>query len=373
MKNLQRTNPLLFAVSLLGIFICAGPFSLYAKGQEDVSPSQNNSHPEVRVVKDSEGQEVEIPWEVTKAGPVIGAFAQITQVVSAGSGKISAAATQNINSYFKKVFPDYIQSNSGNFNATSVEELIASETQVAYGPGTIFSAEQKEQLRKAGVAFVPINNVADVAGLCQSFQIVGDILGEDAAKRAAEFVTYYQGNIKAARDKTAGITDTEKVRFLSIFYSANAYATTNGRDISNEYIEAAGGINTAKNYLGGAAGNSLTVDAEQIVQWDPQVIMTSNQTGAAAVLKDPALQTVSAVKNGRVYVCPYGIYLWSVRSGEGAMLPLWMGTKMYPDRFTDINMGEVVKYFFNHFYNYDIPAAEIDTVLAGDASTAMTR
>jgi iron complex transport system substrate-binding protein len=72
-------------------------------------------------------------------------------------------------------------------------------------------------------------------------------------------------------------------------------------------------------------------------------------------------------------VCPYGIYLWSVRSGEGAMLPLWLGTKLYPERFADVDMKEVVKYFFNHFYNYDIPASEIETVLAGDVSTAMTR
>jgi iron complex transport system substrate-binding protein len=342
---------------------------VYAGGKREAPPVAESAF---RVVQDSDGKNVEIPRNVTRAGPVIGAFAQITQVVTAGGGKISAAATQNINAYFKKVFPDYVSSNSGNFNATSVEDLIASGTQVAYGPATIFSAEQKEQLQKAGVAFVAINNVADVAGLCQSFQIIGTILGEKESLRAAEFVSYYQGNLKTARDRSAGIA-SEKVRFLSLFYSAASYATTNSRDISHEYIEAAGGNNVAKDYLGSTAGNSLTVDAEQIVKWDPQVIMLNSQAGVQAVLNDPALSSVSAIKNRKVYVCPYGIYLWSVRSGEGAMLPLWLGTKMYPERFADIDMKEVVKYFFNHFYNYDIPASEIETVLAGDASTAMTR
>jgi iron complex transport system substrate-binding protein len=294
-------------------------------------------------------------------------------VVTAGGGKISAAATQQISSYFKKVFPDYERSNSGNFSAMSVEDLIASGTQVAYGPGMVFSAEQKEQLQKAGIAFVPINNVADVAGLCQSFQIIGNILGEAEAKRAADFVSYYQGNIQTARDKTAGIDPAQKVRFLSLFYSANSYATTNGKDISNEYIEAAGGINVAKDYMGNTGGNSLTVDAEQLVAWNPQVIMVSNQIGAEAVLRDPALQSVAAVRDSKVYVCPYGIYLWSVRSGEGAMLPLWIGTKLYPDTFADVDMQGVVKHFFNVFYSYDIPVPEVETVLAGDTSTAMTR
>jgi iron complex transport system substrate-binding protein len=60
---------------------------------------------DVRFVKDSEGKIVEIPAEVTKAAPLIGAFAQMTEMLTAGSGKISAAATSNISDYFKQVFP----------------------------------------------------------------------------------------------------------------------------------------------------------------------------------------------------------------------------------------------------------------------------
>jgi iron complex transport system substrate-binding protein len=101
--------------------------------------------------------------------------------------------------------------------------------------------------------------------------------------------------------------------------------------------------------------------------------MTNSQAGAAAVLADPALSTVEAVRNKRVYTCPYGIYLWSVRSGEGAMLPLWLGTKMYPDLFKDVDMAKVVRDFFKNYYAYDIPDSETATVLAGDASTSMTR
>jgi iron complex transport system substrate-binding protein len=55
------------------------------------------------------------------------------------------------------------------------------------------------------------------------------------------------------------------------------------------------------------------------------------------------------------------------------MLPLWLGKAMYPDLFGDIDMKTVVRDFFNKYYNYDIDAAEIDKVLAGDANTGMTR
>jgi iron complex transport system substrate-binding protein len=365
----MKTKVKIFSIlSLVTLLFALAQTAVFAGARKDA-----RSAPLTRTVQDSNGQNVEIPFEVTRAGPVIGAFAQMTQVITGGNGKISAAATQNISAYFKQVFPDYERSNPNNYNATSVEDLIASGTQVAYGPDTIFSAEQREQLKSAGVAFVAINNIANVQGMCESFQIIGNILGEEEAKRAAAFVAYYQGNIKTAEAKTANIAPAQKVPFLSLFYSAASYSTTNGRDISNEYIEAAGGVNVAKEYMGVSGGNSLTVDAEQIVKWDPQVIMTNSQAGAQAVLNDPALRTVQAVKNGKVSVCPYGIYLWSVRSGEGAMLPLWLGTKFYPDRFADTNMRDVVRHFFTEFYGYHIPEAEIDKVLAGDATTAMTR
>jgi iron complex transport system substrate-binding protein len=294
-------------------------------------------------------------------------------VVTGGGGKISAAATQNITPSVRQVFPDYAGSNPNNYSAMSVEDLIASGTQVAYGPGIIFSAEQRAQLAQAGVVFVEINNVTNVKEMRESFQIIGNILGAKEAAKAQEFISYYQGSIDTAKAKTANIAQNNKVTFVSLFYSAGVYTTTNGTDISNEYIEAAGGVNVAKAYMAKAGSNTLTVDAEQIIAWNPQVIMTSNQSGRDAILKDPALRTVAPVRSGKVYVCPTGIYLWSVRSGEGAMLPLWIGTKLYPDLFADTDMKAIVKNFFNNFYNYNIPDSEIDKVLAGDANTAMTR
>lgn len=329
--------------------------------------------PSTRVVLNSEGEEIIIPYEITKAAPVIGAFAQMTEMLTAGAGKISAAAVNNISDYFKQVFPDYVVSNPNDYASNSVEDLIASGTQVVYGPGTVFSEEQLAQLDAAGIAFVAVNNIADVKGMCQSFEIIGSILGEAESARAAEFVNYYKGNISDAQKRTAGVADADRVGFLSLFYSADAYTTINGKDICNEYIEAAGGINLAKDYVAQAGGNALTVDAEQVVAWNPQVIMTSSQSGRDHVLADPALATVEAVKTGSVYVAPYGVYLWSVRSGEGAMLPLWLGTKMYPELFSDIDMTALVKNFFNEYYNYDISDGELETVLAGDSSTQMTR
>jgi iron complex transport system substrate-binding protein len=269
---------------------------------------------ETRIVLDSNGKEVALPAEVTKAAPAIGAFAQMTEVLTSGGGKISAAAVFNLTDYFKKVFPDYAKSNAKNYNATIVEDVIASGAQVAYGPSSIFTEEQRAQLKAAGIPYVEINNIATVDGMCESFGIIGNILGKAEAAKAAEFVAYYRGNMRKAQDLSAGITGADRAGLLILRLAGETFSTINGRDICNEYIEAAGGINVAKDYAGKASGTALTVDSEQIVQWNPKVIVVGDKLCYNAVMADPALAETDAVKNGNVPICPYGIYILKSRN-----------------------------------------------------------
>lgn len=346
---------------------------------DDVTDSSASKSPdtsetaETRVVTGDDGTEVEIPYTVTKVAPLIGAFAQMTQMLTVGEGKIVAAATSNISDYFKEVFPEYVESNPNNYDASSVEDLISAGTQVCYGPTSIFSDAQIAQLEAAGIAYVVIDNMKTVENMSNAFMIIGEILGEEESARAQEFVEYYQGNIDLAAERTADIAETDKVTFLSLFYSADAYTTINKKDISNEYITAVGAVNISADYSLDAGGNSLTVDAEQIVAWNPQFIMVNSQAAKEAVLSDSSLASVDAVVNDNVQVCPKGVYLWSVRSGEGSMLPLWLGTQIYPELFGDIDLESVVREFFETWYNYNISDDEIQNVLSGDADTNMTR
>jgi iron complex transport system substrate-binding protein len=110
---------------------------------------------------------------------------------------------------------------------------------------------------------------------------------------------------------------------------------------------------------------SAIADAETIVGWNPDHIIATNRQARDAIMADPALATVAAVRNAHVAVCPSGIFLWSVRSGEGAMMPLWLGTILHPELFADIDMRAVVRDFFRDFYRYEAPDEEIERILAG--------
>lgn len=332
-------------------------------GAPGISSETTSTEPvaKTRIVLDSSGNAVEIPATVDRGGPIISAMAQITEMLTQGGGKVSATAHTDLSDYFKKVFPDYVTSNPSGYNASVIEDLIASGTQVVYGPASRFSDDQKSQMRAAGITLVPINNLGSVDDMCQVFTIIGSIYGVE--ERAAEFVTYYKGNMEKSATLSAPIAD--KMDLLVLRFSGGIYSTINGTDICHEYITAAGGNNVAKDYAGQAAGTGLSLDTELIIAWNPEIIIAYNQTAYDAIMSDIALAGVNAVKNGKVFICPNGIFGWSTRSGEGAMMPLWLGKMMYPEQFSEIDMDLIVKDFFKTWYGYDIPADELAATLAG--------
>lgn len=99
----------------------------------------------------------------------------------------------------------------------------------------------------------------------------------------------------------------------------------------------------------------------------PDVIVAMNKTVYDTITDSSngsQWQNLTAVKNGKVYLVPKGVYLWAVRSCEGALQPLWLGTILHPDLFEDINMKEKTKEFYKNFYHYDLTDEETELIFS---------
>ncbi|MDR1051586.1 MAG: ABC transporter substrate-binding protein [Deltaproteobacteria bacterium] len=317
-----------------------------------------------RVVVGGDGREVRVPLEVKRVAPTIPAFAQVTEMLTLGGGRIVAYPERGIGGYFKKVFPDLAASNPRNFSSRSVEDVIASGAQVVFGPGGQFSDEELAQLGRAGAVFVPAAGLGTAEELGRSFMIIGEILGPREAGRAAEFLDYYRGNMELARGLARGVPESGRVGALILFGGGGGFRTINKNDICHEYLEAAGGRNLAAGHALLAGAGGAPVGAEDIVVWAPEVVVVSSREAYDELTGDPALADVPAVRNGRVHVCPSGVFLWAVRSAEGAMMPLWLGTILYPELFAEVDMEGVVTEFYKNFYARELPAAELRAILA---------
>jgi iron complex transport system substrate-binding protein len=355
MTETIRRRAAVCAAAALAFALWAGP--LAAQGGQEPTPT--------RTVKDSRGETVAIPAVVERVAPLIGAFAQITEMLTLGGGKMVAFPVGNISREFREVFPDVNESNPRNLDSGSVEDILASGAQVVYGPQSRLSSDGVEFLRSRGVSVVILDSLGSSDGLAESFATIGEILGEEEAARAGEFIDYYRKGLADAASRTASVPPERRVRALVLSRVGGSYGTVNENDICNEYLQAAGAVNVAADYPGSGPNPAPRVDPEFVLGWDPDLIFTYSQTQKEDILKDPALATLKAVAGGRVVVFPAGIYLWSVRSGEGAMMAPWLGTVLYPELFADVDMAATVQDFYLRFYGRTIDRAEAERVLKG--------
>lgn len=333
-----------------------------------------------RTVKDTDGNEVTIPAKVTKVAPTIGAFAQVTEMLTNGNGKIVAAATKQVDDNFKSVFSDFTKSNPDNNDSTSVEGIIASGAQVAYGPKSAFSDEQLQQLKDAGVTFVNVAAMKTPDEICTSIQTIGDILGKDESARAKEFVKYYKKQIKNAEDRAKKVSDDKKVTMIELSVEGGQYFVAPSTDISSQYMEAAGVTNLAADYTSDTKstnGSLMAVSAEQIAAWNPDYIMCFNQATKDAIIKDKAFSKLTSISDGgssnfdKVFVCPKGLYLWSVRSAEGCLLPEFIGQYVYPEQYEDFSMQDTLKSFYKDWYNTKLSTHDAESILTGATNSTV--
>ena len=245
-----------------------------------------------------------------------------------------------------------LNDNQSGMLGSSVETLIASNTQVVFGPvGMMFDENAKKQLETAGIAVVKIDKFATTEQIKQSLLLIAAIFGDESVKRAKEFNKYFDENVNFVRNRTAKIAPKKRVLVLN-FNSGN-FSTISSFDIGTEYIAIAGGVNLSSKLNEKDFKLSKTLNEEQVLIFNPDTIITNSRESAEVILKTPAFQGLKAIKEKQVFVVPSGVYLWSVRSAEGAMQPLWLAKTLYPNEFKDLNLEQKTREFYKKFYNYE--------------------
>lgn len=316
-----------------------------------------------KVVLDSDGKKVQIPDDVQRATPIIGAFVQVSAMLG-NEDKIISGATK-LPPLMSKIFPKIrTNANQSGLLGSSVETLIASKTQVVFGPvGMMFDENAKKQLEAAGIAVVEIDKFSTTEQIKQSVSKIAEIFGTQSINKAKEFNAYFDENIKFIRDRANTIKSKKRVLVLN-FNSGN-FSTIGVNDIGAEYISIAGGINLSSELNKDDFKISKTINEEQVIIFNPDIIITNSNQSQKQILKNPSFKNLKAIQNKQVFVVPSGVYLWSVRSAEGALQPLWLAKVLYPNTFKDLDLEQKTKEFYEKFYNYKLNAKELQEILSG--------
>jgi iron complex transport system substrate-binding protein len=214
------------------------------------------------------------------------------------------------------------------------------------GSGTTATTNAEEgnkltEKTKIPVVMIPYGSLRDAkeqAEMFSALRIMGDVIGKK--ERADELITYIEEAISDLETRTKDIPESEQ---KTAYVGGVSYAGAHGI-ISTEPAYPPFIWTHVKNVAGKMGTQHADVAKEAIVDWDPEylfmdvgTLQMDSEGGIGELKNDPALQGLSAIKNGNVYgVLPYNFYNTNY---ENVLADAYfIGKTVYPDKFADIDL-----------------------------------
>ena len=253
----------------------------------------------------------------------------------------------------------------GNYAAPSVEQLIALGTDlVIYHP----FAKQIQRMSASGlpvvVAYDGSQRPSTLEGFIKDYyaqiRFYGDVLGGHAKTVADEYCRYVDERIRPVIAVTRKIPAARRPRMFYVCGRIDGLSNTQSRfGTAHWLVEAAGGRMLTHD----DAAYFVTVTTEQLIAWDPEIIVVGTAPSVDAIVGDPRMQSITAVKTHRVVMSPEGQFYWSHFSSESFLCILFLAKQFHPDRFADIDLRQELKSYYAAFYHYRLTDDEARRIL----------
>ena len=329
---------------------------------ESAEPSSEAPEPETKVFTDSLGREVEVPYHITKVA-VSGPLAQIVlfalcpdKLVGIASDWDKTAEEYLSTEYYNLPVLGQLYGGKGELN---LEALLASGAEVVIDVGEP-KKTTKEDLdalqEQTGIPFVHITALTENTG--DVYRKLGDLLSME--QEAETLATYCDEHYAMITELTGKV---EKVKLLYLLGDTGLNVIAKG-SYHAEVIDLLSD-NLAVVESPSSKGSGNEVDMEQLLAWNPDVILFAPGSIYDTVGEDAAWQQMSAIQNGRYYEVPMGPYNWmgfppSVQRYLGM---LWMGKLLYPEQ-AEYDLKTEVKEYFTLFYHTELTDAQYDALVA---------
>jgi iron complex transport system substrate-binding protein len=128
-----------------------------------------------------------------------------------------------------------------------------------------------------------------------------------------------------------------------------------------EVLERVGAINVAAS---AGTGGITKMSIEQILSWNPDVILALDPSFYSAVATDPLWTSVKAVRDKRIYLSPNLPYGWfDAPPGVNRLIGVrWLTSILYPKQFP-ADLRGVMRNFYKLFYQVDLSEQQLNTLL----------
>ena len=313
--------------------------------------------------RDDGGRDVTLPAKVEKVWPA-GPPAEALLYILAPEKLIGW--THNLSDGAKTFMPEreanlpVIGRLTGRGNTANLESVVKAAPDLVLDVGTIgptyVSLADKVQ-SETHIPYVLIGGaLADTPALLRK---AGRVLG--TTERAEALARYAEAMLAAIKLRIATVPEAQRPKAY-IARGPRGLTTDVKGSINAETLDLLGAQNVVA--PGQSAGNLADVSMEQVLAWQPDVIVTIDRNFAQSVGSDPAWQGVKAVRDKRVYLEPLYPFGWvdeppSVNRIIGLR---WLAKLLYPQLFPE-DLRVETKRFYELFYHQAPSDAQLDQLL----------
>lgn len=316
----------------------------------------------LRSFTDSLGREFTLEKELTRvavSGPLaqIAVFALAPDRLAGIALEWSPQAEQYLDTeYYQLPVLGQLYGGKGEMN---LEELLTANPQVIidFGEPKKSAAEDLDALQEqVGIPFVHITGTLET--MDEAYRKLGELLGmEEEAERLAE---YCASNYEEVLSLAEGL---KKERLLYVTGEDGLHVIPQGSYFAEVIDLLSDNIAVVENISSKGSGNE--VDMEQILNWNPDVIIFSDSSIYDQVGEMEDWKTISAIQTGRYYEVPVAPYNWlgfppSVHRLLGMW---WMLETVYPEA-AEFDLYEKAAEYFDLFYHSDLSREQYGELVA---------
>lgn len=366
---------------LLALFIClvmsvsllTGYSETKAATEEPTQSAKQDATQETaetREITDMAGRKVTVPTaenieSVFSAGPVAAIFLYMV-----APDKL-LGWNYELNDVEKSIILDKYQDlpNFGMGDAVNYEAVIAANPTIAINSGKINDAMVSDcdaLSESLGIPVVAVDN--ELNNSAEAFRFMGELLGvEDHAEELAQYAEQVFTDINALSD----IPEEKKV---SVYFGngEDSLETAPRGSQHAQILDVINAVNVADLELGD--GSRVQISAEQLLAWDPDVIVVngepkadkSGSSAAEDILSNLDYASLKAVQDQKVYGTPNAPFSWVDRpAGPNRLIGMrWFSALIYPE-YIKCDINEEIHKFFDLFYHVDLSDEQLENVLKG--------
>ena len=175
---------------------------------------------------------------------------------------------------------------------------------------------------------------------------------------AQRYERWFDATLARVQEGLRGVAIEQRPRVLYL----QPETLTQPRLIAEWWIPAAGGISVSAD---GRQTESRSFTLEQVLLWNPDILILSSTEALQRVQKDRAFAGLKAVRSGQLHLVPVGAHTWSNRTAEQPLTVLWGAKTFHPSRFASLDLALETRQFYRDFIGHNLSEPNLTEILSG--------